>query len=258
MKKITDKQLVKYLWERVMIPSGLVIRDYSNIKWDPLNNMAHAWAMHGALRNAKVHEYPLFLCLSDDGGIYYRARVHHQYDFMLVSDCVDYRKPTRAICMAVYNAMQILDNNLPWQDHTKMHGMYLKPETPKVGLGVFLKRDGKILLGQRKNSHGKGTWALPGGHLELGESFTSACAREVKEETGIIIKGIKKLSFHNDTFKEEGLHYVTLFFEALWDESQEPKVLEPNKMVKWTWYGPNELPDNMLPSLVEFLAGCTL
>lgn len=36
---------------------------------------------------------------------------------------------------------------------------------PKVGLGVFIMKDGKVLLGKRKNAHGDDDWCFPGGHL---------------------------------------------------------------------------------------------
>ena len=85
---------------------------------------------------------------------------------------------------------------------------------PRVGLGVFVKKDGKILVGKRKGYHGGGTWALPGGHLEPGESFESCCKREVLEETGLIIKNISPVVFTNDVFHDEGLHYITLFFKG--------------------------------------------
>ncbi|WP_134596929.1 NUDIX domain-containing protein, partial [Pseudomonas aeruginosa] len=39
---------------------------------------------------------------------------------------------------------------------------------PQVGVGVLILRDGKVLLGRRKGSHGAGCWSAPGGHLELG------------------------------------------------------------------------------------------
>jgi len=44
-------------------------------------------------------------------------------------------------------------------------------KVPRVGLGVLIIKDGKVLLGRRKGAHGEGTWAPPGGHLECGESF---------------------------------------------------------------------------------------
>ncbi|EPQ26980.1 uncharacterized protein PFL1_05615 [Pseudozyma flocculosa PF-1] len=57
---------------------------------------------------------------------------------------------------------------------------------PRVGVGVLvLNERGRILLGKRTGSHGAGTLALPGGHLELHESFEDCAIREVLEETGI-------------------------------------------------------------------------
>ena len=58
---------------------------------------------------------------------------------------------------------------------------------PRVGVGAILVRNGKVLMGKRKNAHGEGSWALPGGHLEFGESLEECATRETYEETGIII-----------------------------------------------------------------------
>lgn len=60
---------------------------------------------------------------------------------------------------------------------------------PRVGVAVFvLNEKGHILVGKRTGSHGAGTLALPGGHLELHESFHECAAREVFEETGLILE----------------------------------------------------------------------
>ena len=40
---------------------------------------------------------------------------------------------------------------------------------PRVGIGVIIRKDNKILLGKRKNAHGEGSWCFPGGHLEFNE-----------------------------------------------------------------------------------------
>ena len=112
---------------------------------------------------------------------------------------------------------------------------------PRVGLGVFVKKEGKVLVGERKGSHGAGTWALPGGHLEGGESFTECCKREVFEETGLTIKNPRPLVFTNDVFIDEGLHYVTLFFTADY-ESGELVVREPRQCEEWRWVSLNHIP----------------
>ena len=56
----------------------------------------------------------------------------------------------------------------------------------RVGVGVLVTRGGsEVLVGQRRGSHGAGDWALPGGHLEVGETWEACAARELEEETGI-------------------------------------------------------------------------
>lgn len=111
----------------------------------------------------------------------------------------------------------------------------------KVGVGVILIRAGRILLGERHGSHGTGTWALPGGHLEFGESIEKCAAREVLEETGVEVGGVTHLAFTNDIFSEEGKHYVTLFVLAEGWQG-EPAVMEPEKCKCWAWFDWDALP----------------
>ena len=64
----------------------------------------------------------------------------------------------------------------------------------KVGFGVLLWKDSKVLLGKRHDDavkasselHGEGTWTMPGGKMHFQESFEDAAKRELEEETGII------------------------------------------------------------------------
>jgi len=136
-------------------------------------------------------------------------------------------------------------------------GMVHKPETPKVGLGIeFFKENGDILLILRKGSHGAGEWSLPGGHMELGESLLETARREVMEEIGIPIIGIRRRDFTNDIFEEEGLHYITLFVKALWDQEKyekEIKNLEPDKCEEIKWFERNNLPKNLFGPLENLI-----
>jgi 8-oxo-dGTP diphosphatase len=54
-----------------------------------------------------------------------------------------------------------------------LFGLYLRynefmsDQQVRVGIGVFVFKDGKFLIQRRKGSHGTGTWSIPGGHLEF-------------------------------------------------------------------------------------------
>jgi acetyl-CoA carboxylase carboxyl transferase subunit beta len=49
---------------------------------------------------------------------------------------------------------------------------------------VYLTKDDKILLLQEDGRLSRGLWSIPGGHLEIGESFEQAAIRESLEESG--------------------------------------------------------------------------
>lgn len=56
-----------------------------------------------------------------------------------------------------------------------------------VGVGAVVLVDGKVVLVQRAHEPLKGAWNLPGGAVEVGETLREACAREVREETGLVV-----------------------------------------------------------------------
>jgi len=123
----------------------------------------------------------------------------------------------------------------------------------RVGVGVFVIREGKFLMGLRKGSLDAGKWGLPGGHLEWKEEWDVCGCREITEESGCKIANIRFLSVTNDIFKEENKHYVTLFLTSDW-VSGEPEVKEPDKCEKWDWFTFTDLPDNLslpIKNLVE-------
>ncbi len=111
---------------------------------------------------------------------------------------------------------------------------------PRVGIGVMIFRDGKVLLARRKGSHGAGAYAFPGGHLEYGESFEACARREVREECGIDIQNIQFL-FVANILDFMPKHYVHLTLTADW-AAGEPQCLEPEKSESWGWYGLTNLP----------------
>ncbi len=111
---------------------------------------------------------------------------------------------------------------------------------PKVGIGVMILKDGKVLLGKRKGSHGEGEYSFPGGHLEYMESFEDCARREIAEECGIEVKNIRFQLLAN-VIKYAPKHYVHIGMIADY-KSGKPKVLEPEKCESWDWYSMDDLP----------------
>jgi len=103
------------------------------------------------------------------------------------------------------------------------------PIVPLVGVGVLLTRDNSLLLVKRKFDPDARYWAIPGGHLDLGERVEYAAEREAYEETGFIVKvsklaGIIDKVMYDDNGKVE-YHYVLInyFVEQMeGDRDQQP------------------------------------
>ena len=123
---------------------------------------------------------------------------------------------------------------------------------PRIGVAVIVYKKGEVLLGLRKNAHGEGTWALPGGHLEFGESPEECARREVMEETGMSIKNMRPGPYTNDLFEREGKHYITLFMVCEY-ASGELALREPHKCAGWEWFSPDALPEPRFLSLQNLL-----
>ena len=51
----------------------------------------------------------------------------------------------------------------------------------------MLSDDGRVLLVKRRHEPLAGQWSLPGGMLELGETLEAGIAREMQEETGLVV-----------------------------------------------------------------------
>lgn len=122
-----------------------------------------------------------------------------------------------------------------------------------VGMGLFVVRnsaDGsvEILLGKRKGAHGAGEWALPGGKPELWENPETGLIRETKEETNLDVFLLDKLTWEEDRYPSDLLHFVTLFYYT-WHFNGEVKVMEPDKCEEWRWFPLSNLPATMM-------AGC--
>lgn len=85
--------------------------------------------------------------------------------------------------------------------------------TPNVAVGAFVfDAEGRVLLVERGTPPGEGLWTVPGGKLESNETLAQAVAREVREETGLVVE-VGALACVVERMAE-GYHYVILDYLA--------------------------------------------
>jgi ADP-ribose pyrophosphatase YjhB (NUDIX family) len=86
------------------------------------------------------------------------------------------------------------------------------PDRPVIGVGAVVIVEGRVVLVKRAHEPLLGHWNLPGGGVELGETLEAACAREVREETGLEVRVGPVIDvFDRITFDERGTvqyHFV--------------------------------------------------
>ncbi len=116
---------------------------------------------------------------------------------------------------------------------------------PEVVIGVLVFKEGKVLLGKRKEGDGVGEYAGPGGRLLFGETLEECAIRKIQEETGMEVTNVRVLSFLN-ALHFEGSHYLDIELVAEW-ESGEPHITEKSPCQSWAWYALAALPEPLIP-----------
>lgn len=109
-----------------------------------------------------------------------------------------------------------------------------------VGAAIF-NHENKLLLALRgkeaKNERGK--WEIPGGSVELGETFEQAIKREVKEELGIEIEILELLGICDHIIPDEHQHWVSPTYICKIKKGI-PRILEPHKCAEIGWFAIEE------------------
>ena len=120
----------------------------------------------------------------------------------------------------------------------------------RIIVTTFIEKDGKILLGKKPDNVGPypNAWHFPGGGVRLEEeSLEEAVRREIKEETGLKIEKMERVSFDEDYEPDkhgEKTHYVFLAYKVI---PLSMDVRASDDIVKLEWFDKSELQMLLLP-----------
>jgi 8-oxo-dGTP diphosphatase len=107
---------------------------------------------------------------------------------------------------------------------------------PVVAVGAVVFREDSVLLVQRKHAPNQGQWAIPGGKVRLGETLQAAAEREIREETGIIIKALEPVYtfelIEKDSQDAISYHYVIIDLLAEY-LTGEPRAADDVSAAAW-------------------------
>ena len=94
------------------------------------------------------------------------------------------------------------------------------PTRPFIGIGIVVIKGDQVLLCRRGKPPNLGSWTLPGGAQELGETCEETARRELLEETGLMVGDLHFCSYVDTVRRDKDdrvrFHYTILDFAARW------------------------------------------
>ncbi len=107
-----------------------------------------------------------------------------------------------------------------------------------AAVGIIVAR-GRVLLARRARPPYAGTWDLPGGFLEAGETPEAGLARELKEELGIRVRRARLVAFATDRYGPRGVPILA----AIYRVTPTPGPIRPGDDVSEAqWFPTTRLP----------------
>ncbi len=108
---------------------------------------------------------------------------------------------------------------------------YPRPAVTVDAILISSKRS--VLLIERGRDPFKGTWALPGGFVDMDESLEAACKRELEEETGIQIREVKQFKAYGDVNRDPRHRTISVVFYAQTETELLPEAGDDAANARW-------------------------
>jgi 8-oxo-dGTP diphosphatase len=117
--------------------------------------------------------------------------------------------------------------------------------TSQPAVAAVLLRESQILFLHRKTSPEPGSWALPGGKIDFGETPEEACVRELAEELGILATVDALLGITSFVDAPSGIHWISpIYLVTQWHG--EPCIQELEKHGAMLWTSLDALPQPLM------------
>jgi ADP-ribose pyrophosphatase YjhB (NUDIX family) len=100
-----------------------------------------------------------------------------------------------------------------WRSHCPACG-WIHYGNPAPAAGAVIVRGSRVLLVRRARPPYAGTWDIPGGFLEAGESAEAAVRRELREELGVTARSLRFIGSAPDRYGSRGAPILSLVFRA--------------------------------------------
>ena len=114
-----------------------------------------------------------------------------------------------------------------------------------VGALIYSTSTKRFLFLLRNGSKFSGTWGLPGGKVDAGETVLEALEREINEELGGAIRGAKLYPIEKFTSDNKKFTYHTFLIPV--DEEFMPVLNEEHR--GYAWCGINDYPRPLHPGV---------
>lgn len=108
---------------------------------------------------------------------------------------------------------------------------------------VLLNDKNEVLLIKRRIPPFTGSWVLPGGHVEYGETVEDALRREVQEETSIEIDNFYLLGIYSERDRDPRGHTISCAYYSRVDNF--PKIELNDEANEYDFFSFDDLPDNI-------------